>query len=828
MNQITLDGCWDLLRADGSPVCKAVVPGVVHTDLLAAGLIPDPFADDNEIRVAWVAESDWIWQRSFDVPAELLTSARQFLEFDGLDTLAEVMLDGQLVGCADNQFRRWRFDVTGRLTLGCHQLQVRVASPVEYGKRMAASQSEPYWQAPGFSLTGSTYLRKAMCHWGWDWGPQLPSMGIWRSCRLAAYTEARIDSVHLRQTHAEGVSLTAAVNLERYTEATLTVCMELTHPDGTIQTASCAVPDGNTATLSLDITNPRLWWPNELGEQPLYRVTVSLTDAAGETVHRWTARTGLRTIEMVRTPDRWGETFYFAVNGVPVFAKGADWIPADQFATRVDETHYRDLLTSARTAHMNMLRIWGGGQYESDLFYDLCDELGLLIWHDFMFACGHYPVTPEYLENVRLEAIDNVRRIRHHPCLAVWCGNNEQEWMISGGWPGGSVDMDRVKREYRTIYHELLPPIVASEDPDTPYWPASPHSGEPLFENPNGEHAGDGHYWDVWHGRKPFTEYRKHVFRLMSEFGFESLPSIETTGTFTSPDEWNITSYVMERHQKNPAGNGLILHYLAEMFRAPSSHEAMIYLSQMLQAEAIRYGVEHWRRERNEFHCMGTLYWQLNDCWPVASWSSLEYMGRWKALHYAARRFFAPVAHSVYEDADAGTATLHVVNDQLTPFTGLLSWSLEHLDGAPVRSGCEQVVIAPASSACVASLDCSDALDLDSVRNTVLVTELRDAAGEVMDRQVTPFRRWKHMKLSVPSVSLSVAQRGEETWIDLQSDVTAIGAYISLPGWELRLSDNFLPLPAGRKVSVKVESPAMCASDISGRLKVMTLADAFA
>ncbi len=828
MKQMTLDGRWDLLRADGSPVCEATVPGVVHTDLLAAGLIPDPFADDNEIRVAWVAESDWIWRRTIDVPEDLLNTTRQYLEFDGLDTLAEVLLDGQRVGTADNQFRRWRFDVTGQLTPGEHDLQVRIASPVAFGKRMADAQSEPYWQAPGFSLTGSTYLRKAMCHWGWDWGPQLPSMGIWRSCRLCGYTDARIQDVHLRQVHAGGVSLAATVSLDRYTYAPLTLCMELHHPDGATQVIQRAVNAADSAVLEIGVTDPQLWWPNELGGQPLYTVKLTLIDAAGTAVHQWTARTGLRTIAMVRTPDRWGESCYFTVNGVPVFAKGADWVPADQFATRVDEAHYRDLLTSARTAHMNMLRIWGGGQYESDLFYDLCDELGLLIWHDFMFACGHYPVTPEYLDNVRLEAIDNVRRIRHHPCIAVWCGNNEQEWMISGGWPGGSVDMDRVKQEYRVIYHELLPPLVAAEDPDTPYWPASPHSGEPLFENPNGEHAGDGHYWDVWHGRKPFTEYRKHVFRLMSEFGFESLPSIETTGTFAAPDEWNITSYVMERHQKNPAGNGLILHYLAEMFRAPRSHEAMIYLSQMLQAEAIRYGVEHWRRERNDFHCMGTLYWQLNDCWPVASWSSLEYMGRWKALHYAARRFFAPVAHSVCEDVDALTATLHVVNDLLEPFVGSLVWSLERFNGQAERTGQVDVNVAAASSICVDSLEFAARLDLDTVRELVLVTELRDANGLPVDRQVTPFRRWKHMKLPAPTVDVTIEQTADVTWVRLRSDVTAIGAYVHLPGWEMRLSDNFLPLPAGRVVSIRVESPTLRAADIQGRLQVMTLADAFA
>jgi beta-mannosidase len=800
----SLDGRWELRRIGAAERYAARVPGSVQLDLLRARVIPDPFVADNEYRDSWVYESDWTYSRSLRVEAALAASERVELVFEGLDTLAEVRLDGRLLGRADNMFRSWRFDVTGRLRAGrSHRLDVHLPSTMQGARRRQAR--DPLQLGPE-SEAGGTQLRKSASQFGWDWGPRLPPVGIWRSVRLEGRDHARLCDLQVRQRHARDgrVSLSVRVDVRRWLRAPLELRLRVKGPGGFRFERKTRLPEGkNSHRTQVPIPAPRLWWPNGLGQQPRYRLQLDLL-ADGHSVDQRVHQLGLRRLRLRRRKDRFGESFYFEVNGLPLFARGANWIPADSFPTRLSAERYRDLVDSAAWAGMNMLRVWGGGFYEDEAFYEACDERGILVWQDFMFACGTYPGDRAFEKNVEAEARENVRRLRHRPCLALWCGNNEMEW----GWEAWGWSRRRTARQeqaaYRRMFHRILPRVVAEEDPDTAYWPSSPSSNTP-FREVNAEQRGDGHDWMVWHGQRAFTDYRRRYFRFMSEFGFQSLPSYETVKAFAAPADRNMTSYVMECHQKNAAANGKILHYLAGTFRFPNDFRDLCLVSQLLQAEAIRYGVEHWRRQRNHERCMGTLYWQLNDCWPVASWSSVDYFHRWKALHYAARRFNAAVLLSVCEDAERGSVELHLTNDLPHSVSRELRWSLERLDGAVLRHGKKRVRAPGCQDVCVARLDFSgDLADPTTRHSTVLVTELREGR-RLVARQVTGFVPPKHQELRDPGLQLRVSEDGRSLKITATRSLARF-VWLAGPREEARFSDNAFDLPKGRSVRVRTLS----------------------
>ncbi len=818
----TLNGDWQMAKVGDSNWIGASVPGCVHTDLQTAGKIPDPFYADNEYRVAWVAETDWVYKRTFTPDADILCNERIVLECDGLDTLASIRLNGTPVGRTDNMHRRYSFDVKSALKVGENLIEIEFESPVNHVKQFLGSVATVI--SPGDSIPGSPYLRKCMCQWGWDWGPKLPTSGIWRSIRLAGYSVARIDDVKTSQRHTDGaVELTVSVCAEFLSGKECAERLTATSPTGETITTTCAVTaSGGKAVLTIE--NPQLWWPNGYGEQPLYDVTVELLQSADSSsvLDSRKMKIGLRTLELVQDKDQWGRTFYFRINGVAIFCKGGDWIPADQFPSRITRDQYEDLIVSAVEANMNMMRIWGGGIYEDDSFFELCDEYGILIWHDFMFSCAHYPVDKAMLDNIREEAIDNIRRIRHHPCMALWCGNNEMEWGVAVWW--AAEHKEEREKEYDVLFHELLPEICGIEDPATPYWPSSPSSGHP-FEDPNDQTQGDSHYWDVWSGMLPFTEYRKRYDRFMSEFGFQAMPTMPTIETFAPEDQWNLSSYLMDCHQKQGSGNFRIVHYFAATYRFPSDFKSMVYLSQIQQAEAIRYGVEHWRRNCNDHHCMGTLYWQYNDCWPVSSWSSVDYNHRWKGLNYAAKRFFAPVLLSA-EESETG-ACLHVTNDTLCEVKGTVKWVLETLDGQVIRSGEVNAVVPKESSLCVANLDFADYLDIDTKRNTVLVYEFVEGADR-MGLGMVSFVPCKYLELPEAKIGVETAVEGDTLLITLSSKVTARFVFLEAEGFDLRFSDNFLDLPAGRTVKVTAKLPAgVDAKAVAAKLRVSSVRDTY-
>ena len=681
---------------------------------MADGTMPNPFWRENELDAFERMKKDYVYQRTFTVTEAQLAHAHVELVCEGLDTLAHVSLNGREIAFADNMHITWVWDVKEQLHAGENTLEIRFDSPILYCAKKA--EEAPGWESSD-ATPGFRHLRKAHCMFGWDWGPRLPDAGIWRPIFLRTWDTARLENALMLQAHHDGV-VDVTIRPEIAGESAWSA--EITAPDGEVM----IIPETTATEQVITIEHPQLWWPNGLGKQPLYRVTVRL--AAGDT-RVW--RIGLRTMTVSREKDEWGEEFCHVVNGMKVFAMGADYIPEDNILARVTPERTRRLLEDCKAANFNAIRVWGGGYYPDDAFYDICDELGLLVWQDLMYACAFYDLTPDFERSIRVETHQNVARLRHHASLALICGNNEMEMFMAGAnsalinhrtWEFVPTYPHHVT-DYVKMFEYILPAIVKETAPQTYWWPASPSSGG-NFDAPNDENRGDNHYWDVWHGEKPFTEYRKFFFRYASEFGFQSFPCLKSVEQFTLPDDRNIFSRVMERHQRNQAANGKILSYLSQTFRYPNSFDDLLYASQLMQAEAIRYGVEHWRRNRGR--CMGAIIWQLNDIWPVASWASIDYYGRWKALHYAAKRFFAPVMISAEEEGELSqnpkineyhpaplekSFRLNVCNETLRDVTGEVVWALRTPDGEIVRQNQQTLTIPAMSAKWLDKVDCADA-----------------------------------------------------------------------------------------------------------------------
>jgi beta-mannosidase len=816
----SLTGAWQFRQAGASQRGEeewlpATVPGGAHTDLLALGRIPDPFVGDNERRVQWVAEADWEYRCQFAVTPELLRQAHIWLVCDGLDTLATVSLNGQELGHAANMFRQYRWDVKPVLKAEGNELRIDLESVVRH-----VAQKQAVRALPGVSqaIPGGPHVRKAPCQFGWDWGPQLPPVGIWKDIRLEAFS-ARLSEVHLRQFHADGeveVELEAEIETFEPVAEPLALAVTITAPDGSSieKTVERAFEVSKTSKVSIPISDPQLWWPNGYGAQPLYEVKVELrAESSASTLASASYRIGLRTIELRQEPDEWGRSFTFVVNGQPLFAKGSNWIPADSFPTRLTEAALEGLIRSAAQTHQNMLRVWGGGFYEDERFYDLCDRYGILVWQEFVFSCSIYPLDePDFVENVRVEVIENIRRLRHRASLALWCGNNEMEqgWTE---WNWDKPELQDLKAAYDRFFHHTLPEWCAAEDPDHAYWPSSPSSDTP-FETPNGQIQGDTHYWDVWHRRKPFTAYRSQYPRFMSEFGFQALPPLETIRTYAAEPDWNMTSYTMEQHQKNASGNALMVGQMLDTFRLPKDFESLVYLSMVLQAEGIRYGVEHWRRHaqrvkgtrrvKGTWRVSGTLYWQLNDCWPVASWSSLDYFGRWKALHYAARRFYAPLLLSI-EDTPP-SQSIFLSSDLTEEWQGSVRWALTTLDGQVMASGEKAAHVEPLGVTAVVTLDFSRFLDDDARRELVFVAELWQG-GQRLTAQTAFFVPTKHLSLVDPQIHAEVTLKEGLLNIELSARSLARMVECSLAGADGVFSDNYFDLPAQQVIRVTAPLP---------------------
>jgi beta-mannosidase len=819
---IDLGGEWTLRQSDKKSYIKAIIPGTVHTDLLAAGKIPDPYYRDNENNLQWVGEVDWVYTRTFNVTDDFLRNEQVLLRCEGLDTLATIKINSREIARTDNMFRTYEFNVKRILKKGSNTIEIRFESTIPYIKKRETERSLPAWKGP-HGVKGGNWLRKEQCNFGWDWGPCLVTCGIWRPIRLMVYNSARLADVHITQKHRKNgrVTLDVTASLEATQDV---IAPELTvtvsHRKQTIVKGNTAVKEGR-AHLAIIVSKPQLWWPNGMGKQPLYDVTVKLLDKNGRLLDTVVKRIGLRTLKLQRRNDRWGESFQFAVNGVPFFAKGANWIPADTFAPRNKDDDYAQLLKSAADANMNMLRVWGGGIYEADLFYSLCDELGICIWQDFMFACATYPAfDPEFLENVRAEAEDNIRRLRHHPCLALWCGNNElEQGLVGDEWNERQMSW----KDYSRLFDELLLATVKKLDPERDYWPCSPHSPHGDRKDFNNPRWGDAHLWNVWHGKQPFESYRTCLHRFISEFGFQSFPEPKTVYGYTEPPDRNIASFVMEHHQRSDIGNTTIMTYLLDWFRVPASFEMTLWLSQILQGIGMKYAIEHWRR--NIPRTMGALYWQLNDCWPVASWSSIDYHHRWKALHYMARRFYSPLLVSGVENTEKGNVEIYVASDFLETCAGKLSWQVTDVKGETLINGEKQVEILPHKSQHVKVLNLTKYIKEYGVRDLMVWMEL-SVNGRSVSNNFVSFARPKHLELCEPDIRANVSCKKGSATITLTAKAPALWAWLEMDGIDANFSDNFFHILPGKPVRVTVltEEPVP-PLEIKKRLRVRSLID---
>ncbi len=811
---------WEFRSVGEEQWYPASVPGTNFTDLLDNHLIQDPFDRANETELQWIESRNWEYRTSFFVE-EIPIDPKATLIFEGLDSYADVYLNDTLILEASNMFMTWKCDVSKVLIKGENKLHLLFRSPIQEVAEKARDVGIIYPAENDHSEDNlSVYSRKAPYHFGWDWGPRFVSSGIWRPIWLKFHDQASIDEVHIRQSLGPR---SARVNFE------MEVCafgdskaiLEITclNEDIDLNGMSYFLEEGdNHIAQEVIIEDYKKWWPRGMGEAFLYefRLDLIIDEKVIDTTHQ---KVGLRTIETVIKKDDQGQSFYFKVNNVPVYAKGANYIPQDSFLTRVSDDRYKTLFKDAVLANMNMLRVWGGGVYESNLFYDLADEHGILIWQDFMFACTMYPGDQRFMDNVAEEATCNIKRLRNHPSIIMWCGNNEIEmgwdnWGWQEKFDYSSSDMKKLQADYYALFQVLLPRLVNELDPERHYLSSSPMHN---WEDPDLFKYGDHHYWGVWHGEAPFEDFKKSVPRFMSEFGFQSFPLQSSVERYSIPEDWSINSEVMKVHQKHPRGNQLIATYTERNYHLPKDFESFLYLSQVVQAEGMRIGIEAQRRSKP--FCMGTLYWQMNDCWPVASWSGIDYYGKWKALHYEVARQFSDYLITC-DFREEGKIDAYVVSDKAKPQTGTVTLMIKDFHGHQLFVESREVTIKPGVSELHLTLEPDVYANLDTKKI------LLDARVSIEEETFSNLYYWhpvKELILPDPEYTCEVSMNGEHWLVTLSATVLIKSVYLEFEGLVGNFSDNFFDLLPGEEKQVLF--PGSEGSDTRPELKLMSIRD---
>ncbi|WP_373212993.1 glycoside hydrolase family 2 protein [Ruminococcus sp. 5_1_39BFAA] len=792
MVKLSLDGIWEMRSEKEQQWMQAKVPGSVYQNLLEAGRIEDPFYRENEIGAKEVSEKDYFYRRTFLAEKELLSMDRVVLCCEGIDTIAEIFINGESVLKCDNMHRTWEAEISPALHEGENEILVHFTSPYTYQEVVKAKH--PDMDLEGHLFQAHLQMRKAAYMFGWDWGPALADMGIWKSIGICGYEKGRILQLKADQVHGfEKVTLKCSMETERFGAASqeLTGKISVFDPEGELLCVQEAV-DGKA---EFEIRNPRLWWCAGYGEQPLYRIKAELVSCDGTVLCESEKKIGLRTLKLCQEKDTWGSTFCFEINGVEVFVRGADYIPEDSLLGRCTPKRSRKLIDSCVKANFNMIRVWGGGVYPSDEFLDYCDEKGIMIWQDFMFANIVSIWSGEEKENMTREIIQQTRRFRDHACIALLCGNNETEMMI---WE----DMNpKYKEMYIRQYEVDMPAIVEREAPGICYWPSSPSATGSMKDTEN-ENYGDSHDWRVWHGELPFTHYRSTFPRFNSEFGLQSFPCMKTIESFTLLEDRNIFSYVMENHQKSKNGNRVINSYVSQYFKFPKDFRALIYLSQMIQMEGIRYGVEHWRRNRNDRRCMGTLFWQINDCWPVASWSSIDSFGRWKGLQYGAKRFYEPVLVSACEEGT--TVDLYVSNETLISTRGTVKWKLFHVKNGLVKEAAVPCQVRRLHTERIAHLELDGIIKTRQDAREYYLAYSYESEGRTVGEGTVLFVQAKHFEFPEPEIVCE--KTGTCTW-KISSKQFAKFVEVDF-GEDILLSDNYFDLVPGQEKYITLEREA--------------------
>ena len=811
---LELNKNWEFRQTGTTAWLPASVPGTVHTDLMANKKIEDPYYRLNERAVQWIDKVNWEYRTTIDLTPEMAQKQNMVLEFEGLDTYADVFVNDQPILSADNMFRTWTADVKKYLKPGQNQLRILFKSPIviglqkqeEFGFGLPAGNDQSITGGVGTNVL-SVFTRKAGYHFGWDWGPRLVTSGIWRKVMLKAWDNQKIENIHIVQKSIAAKS------------ALLKAEIEITSTQAGKQPVSIHVNDFPAASqeielqkgthiysVDFEIKNPKLWWPNGLGEQYLYTIT-AVSGNATAVADTKSVKTGLRTIKLIRTPDADGngESFYFEVNGRPVFMKGANYIPNDVFLPRVTPDTYEFIVKTAARSNMNMLRVWGGGIYENDLFYDLCDKYGILVWQDFMFASSMYPGDQAFLDNVKNEALDNVKRLRDHACIALWCGNNEIEimwaqWDEKSGWGYKQLytpkEREIIWNAYDQVFHHILPDAVKTLAPDQPYWQSSPSAGIQKLATYE-TRSGDMHYWGVWHGLHPFSDFRKYKARFMSEYGFQSFPEFKSVQKYTIPADYNIESDVMASHQRSGIGNLRIRQYMTEDYKIPADFEQFLYIGQLLQAEGIKMAIEAHRQAMP--YCQGSLYWQINDCWPVASWSSIDYYQRWKALQYFAREAYKNSIISTVEEN--GRIKVFGISDNTSPQKGLLKMKLIDFQGITLWEQTVKAQLPANSSAVVFEADTAELVSLVGRNKCMMVTTF-EVGNKVIDTDFHYFTKVKNLQLPNPGINYEVQETPESYAVVIYSENLAKNLFLSSTNTEVQFSDNFMDILPGQSVTL--------------------------
>lgn len=759
-----LDSNWTFKAIKDSVWLKAIVPGSVHTDLIANQIIKDPFYRLNEKNVQWVDKQDWEYQTSFTVEKTLFEKDVIELDFKGLDTYASIFLNNQLILETNNMFVGYKIDCKKHLKQGENSLKIIFKSPIQKGLE---KRNQLGYQLPNAvndqSENGglgkkqvAVFSRKAGYHFGWDWGPRLVSSGIWKEIKLNAWNKANITDVYIQQNQLSKKEASLNAQIEIMATSPFSSQITILVDDENAITQNVDLKKGsNKIKIPIRIKKPKLWWTNGLGAQKLYTITTKLHQQE-KTLAVDSKKIGLKTLEVVQDKDSIGESFYFKLNGHPVFMKGANYIPQDVFLNRVTRNDYQKIIKNMVDANFNMIRVWGGGIYEKDLFYDLCDENGILVWQDFMFACAMYPGDTSFLKNVKKEAEYNVKRLRNHTSIALWCGNNENltAWK-NWGWINevkntqGDKIVDTIWKGYQDVFHTILPKVVQELDNDTFYWASSPTSARGKDATLT---SGDYHYWKVWGQQAPLTTFNTYIPRFMSEYGFQSFPEFKAVKQYTTQEDWSIYSDVMNSHQRSPIGNKNIEMYMKSWYNTPKDFESFLYVSQLLQAKAMKIAIEAHRR--NMPYCMGSLYWQINDCWPVASWSSIDYYGNWKASHYKVKELYAPVKTLFFKTDN--TIDIHIVSDYLTDTKAKLHLKLINFKGEILNQTEAEITVKANSSNIYLNLKEEEFTKKHNLKEALLVSELMLPDQTILDESMYYFKEPNKLNLTKPTLSYTV------------------------------------------------------------------------
>ena len=778
--------------------CK--VPCDMYSVLLDYGYIEDPYYGTNEEKLTSFSDKDCTFYTQIELSKDELAYDKIELNFYGLDTICDIYFNGQKLDSVMNMHRMYSYDIKS-LAKKENEIRLEFKSPTKYFEKM---ENAHHIYTNDDTISGAAHLRKALYMSGWDWAPKLSNMGIFRAVEINAYDVDKIEDINIEQYHENG-------------EVRVSVSLTTKHGAKNL-TAICEL-DGQRVTLEngrgeITVKNPKLWWPNGYGEQNLYDVDFYLY--SGDTlIDTANKKIGLRDLVLSREDDEYGQEFCFKVNNIKIFAKGANFVPIDSLISRETDERLENLIKDCIFANFNCIRVWGGAYYPRDFFYELCDRYGLVVWQDFMVACANVWMRPEFEREFTLEAIYNVKRIRHHACIGVLCGNNEMEEAVCY-WPNANGDDPLVRQDYLKLYEDILPRVCKEHAPYIAYTPSSPTSGG-NFNNPQDYTRGDVHFWHVWNGNCEFDEYRKHKFRFCSEYGFESLPNIKTVNAFCPSNERNLLSYTMEAHQKHWNGNVKLLKYLAERYKMPKNLEMTVYASQLNQATAIKYGVDHFRRCRG--YTMGSIYWQLNDCWPVASWSSIDYFGRYKALHYFARRFYNDLSLGIFNEESG--VTLNVANETTEPFKGYVKAGVLKNDATPVFVYQQDVSVPALSSLDAVTLSNKD---FNGKRDTYFYAELYDSEGNLISRSTELGTKPKHFNFLKPSIDVKIISAEGGAYVVISSDVLAKDVEISFKNHDAVLSDNYFDLPTNEPYTVfaKTNVPA---SELLSEIQIVSVYD---